>query len=79
MSKQPLSGETSGMSGETAGRSGRSLAGRAHSDDISTLPLDVDLRVQDDVALSEIELYAEVLGAVASDDEQRIEELLGPG
>lgn len=37
----------------------------------------VDLH--DDVALSEIELYDEVLSAVAAQDGARVEELLGPG
>jgi hypothetical protein len=36
-------------------------------------------RLHDDVALSEIELYDEVLSAVAAHDGERVEELLGPG
>jgi hypothetical protein len=35
---------------------------------VSTIPRQVDLRVRDDVALDEIELYAEVLSAVAASD-----------
>ena len=36
--------------------------------EVSTIPMQVDLRVHDDVALGEIELYAEVLTAVAASD-----------
>jgi hypothetical protein len=36
--------------------------------EVSTIPRQVDLRVHDDVALDEIELYAEVLSAVAASD-----------
>lgn len=36
--------------------------------EVSTVPIQVDLRVHDDVALGEIELYAEVLTAVAASD-----------
>jgi len=36
--------------------------------EVSTIPMQVDLRVHDDVALDEIELYAEVLTAVAASD-----------
>jgi hypothetical protein len=35
---------------------------------VSTIPGRIDLRVHDDVALDEIELYAEVLSAVAAAD-----------
>jgi len=35
---------------------------------VSTIPRQLDLRVQDRVALDEIELYAEVLSAVAAAD-----------
>jgi len=35
---------------------------------VSTIPRQLDLRVQDRVALDEIELYAEVLSAVAATD-----------
>lgn len=38
------------------------------SAEVSTIPRQVDLRVHDDVALDEIELYAEVLSAVAASD-----------
>jgi hypothetical protein len=36
--------------------------------EVSTIPRQLDLRVQDAVALDEIELYAEVLSAVAAAD-----------
>lgn len=36
--------------------------------EVGTIPMQVDLRVHDDVALGEIELYAEVLTAVAASD-----------
>ena len=36
--------------------------------EVSTVPRQLDLRVQDRVALDEIELYAEVLSAVAAAD-----------
>jgi len=38
------------------------------STEVSAIPRQVDLRVHDDVALDEIELYAEVLSAVAASD-----------
>jgi hypothetical protein len=44
---------------------------RAHSRsalEVSTIPRQLDLRVHDLVALDEIELYAEVLSAVAAAD-----------
>lgn len=45
------------------------------------MPEYVDLRVHDRVALDEIELYAEVLGAVAASDgpltRQELDEVLG--
>jgi hypothetical protein len=40
----------------------------ARSTEVSTIPRQVDLRLHDDVALDEIELYAEVLSAVAVSD-----------
>jgi len=40
----------------------------ARSTEVSTIPRQVDLRVHDDVAMDEIELYAEVLSAVAASD-----------
>ena len=43
-------------------------AGSARSTEVSTIPRQVDLRVHDDVALDEIELYGEVLTAVAASD-----------
>ena len=47
------------------------------------MPDYVDLRVHDLVALDEIELYAEVLGAVAASDgpltSQELDEVLGIG
>jgi hypothetical protein len=36
--------------------------------EVSTIPKQLDLRVQDRVALDEIEVYAEVLSAVAATD-----------
>jgi hypothetical protein len=49
----------------------------------STVSKHVDLRVRDDVALNEIELYTDVLAALAEGDEnvarREIEALLGPG
>ena len=36
--------------------------------EVSTIPRQLDLRVHDRVALDEIELYAEVLSAVAATD-----------
>ena len=49
-------------------RSLKGNAGSAQSTEVSTIPRQVDLRVHDDVALDEIELYAEVLTAVAASD-----------
>jgi hypothetical protein len=49
----------------------RSLKGgatSARSVEVSTVPMQVDLRVHDAVALREIELYAEVLATVAASD-----------
>ena len=47
------------------------------------MPEYVDLRVHDRVALDEIELYAEVLGAVAASDgpltRKELDEVLGVG
>lgn len=40
----------------------------ARSTEVSTITRQIDLRVHDDVALDEIELYAEVLSAVAVSD-----------
>jgi hypothetical protein len=49
----------------------------------SAMPLQVELRVHDDVALSEIELYTEVLTAVAASDgplsREELDEALGIG
>jgi hypothetical protein len=56
-------------------------ARRAQSAEVSTIPMQVDLRVHDDVALNEIELYAEVLTAVAASDgplsKRELDEALG--
>ena len=49
----------------------RNLEGRgasARPPEVSAISRQVDLRVHDDVALDEIELYAEVLTAVAASD-----------
>ena len=40
----------------------------SRSTEVSAIPRQVDLRVHDDVAMDEIELYAEVLTAVAASD-----------
>ena len=49
--------------------------------EVSTIPMQVDLRVHDDVALNEIELYAEVLATVAESDgplsKSELDEALG--
>jgi hypothetical protein len=45
--------------------SARSTAGEADREGV-TIPMQVDLRVHDDVALDEIELYTDVLAAVAA-------------
>jgi len=50
-----------------AGSGARSMRGGA-AGEVGTIPMQVDLRVHDDVALGEIELYAEVLTAVAASD-----------
>ena len=51
-----------------AARNLKGGAGSARAMEVSTIPIQVDLRVHDDVALGEIELYAEVLTAVAASD-----------
>ena len=49
--------------------------------EVSTIPRQLDLRVHDRVALDEIELYAEVLSAVATADrpltDAELDEALG--
>lgn len=40
----------------------------SRSTEVSAIPRQVDLRVHDDVAMDEIELYAELLTAVAASD-----------
>ena len=40
-------------------------AASAQPKEVNTIPMQVDLRVHDDVALDEIELYTDVLAAVA--------------
>src|SRR6201981_1960600 len=50
--------------GMVSRRSLKGGAGSARSKEVSTIPMQVDLRVHDDVALGEIELYAEVLATV---------------
>jgi len=58
-----------------------SRAGSARAEEVSTIPMQVDLRVHDDVALGEIELYAEVLATVAATDgplsQSQLDEALG--
>ena len=46
----------------------RARGANARSAEVSTITRQVDLRVHDDVAMGEIELYAEVLSAVAASD-----------
>lgn len=51
--------------------SGHNLEGaqeNPRSAEVSTISRQLDLRVHDDVALDEIELYAEVLSAVAASE-----------
>ena len=48
-------------------RGARSTAGEADREGVA-IPMQVDLRVHDDVALDEIELYTDVLAAVAASD-----------
>lgn len=43
-------------------------AGSAQPMEVNTIPMQVDLRVHDNVALDEIELYTDVLAAVAASD-----------
>ena len=40
----------------------------ARSVEVSTIPMQVDLRVHDDVALREMELFGEILATVAASD-----------
>ena len=47
---------------------GRKRSGPRSAPEVSTIPRQLDLRVHDRVALDEIELYAEVLSAVAAAD-----------
>jgi hypothetical protein len=53
----------------------------AQSMEVSTIPMQVDLRVHDDVALGEMELFGEVLATVAASDrplsKSEIDEALG--
>jgi hypothetical protein len=51
----------------------RNLEGGARNGlpkEVSTIPMQVDLRVHDDVALGEMELFGEVLATVAASDHQ---------
>jgi hypothetical protein len=43
-------------------------AGSARPMEVNTIPMQVDLRVHDNVALDEIELYTDVLAAVAASE-----------
>ena len=56
-------------------------AGSARSKEVSTIPMQVDLRVHDDVALGEMELFGEVLATVAESDgpltKSELDEVLG--
>jgi hypothetical protein len=57
--------------------------GSARSKEVSTIPMQVDLRVHDDVALNEMELFGEVLATVAASDrplsKREIDQALGLG
>ncbi len=61
-----------GPDGSCAGDAARRNLGRKRkasaATEVNTVPEYVDLRLHDRVALDEIELYAEVLGAVAASD-----------
>jgi hypothetical protein len=67
--------------GMVARRNLKGGARSARSKEVSTIPMQVDLRVHDDVALGEIELYAEVLATVAASDgpltKSQLDEALG--
>src|ERR1700742_3971172 len=67
--------------GMVARRNLKGGATSARSKEVSTIPMQVDLRVHDDVALGEIELYAEVLAVVAGKQEplseRELDEVLG--
>jgi hypothetical protein len=56
-------------------------AGSARPKEVSTIPMQVDLRVHDDVALGEMELFGEVLATVAASDgplsKSELDEALG--
>jgi hypothetical protein len=56
-------------------------AGSARTTEVSTIPMQVDLRVHDDVALGEIELFSRVLTTVAESDgplsKSELDEALG--
>ena len=56
-------------------------AGSARPKEVSTIPMQVDLRVHDDVALGEMELFSEVLATVAASDgplsKSELDEALG--
>ena len=56
-------------------------AGSARSTEVSTIPMQIDLRVRDDVALGEMELFGEVLATVAASDgplsKSQLDEALG--
>lgn len=56
-------------------------ASSARSREVNTIPMQVDLRVHDAVALGEMELFGEVLATVAASDrplsKSEIDEALG--
>ena len=62
---------------------GRRTTESRSAPEVSTIPRQLDLRVHDIVALDEIELYAEVLSAVAAADRRltpaELDEALGIG
>jgi len=62
---------------------GRKQTESRSAPEVSTIPRQLDLRVHDRVAMDEIELYAEVLSAVAAADRPltaaELDEALGIG
>lgn len=66
--------------GDEPGKSGQS-PGKDRSREVSSISMQVDLRVHDDVALGEMELFDEVLATVAASDgplsKRELDEVLG--
>ena len=67
--------------GMVSRRNLRGGAGSARPKEVSTIPMQVDLRVHDDVALGEMELFGEVLATVAASEgplsKSELDEALG--